>query len=158
MQHAVTLENLKLCALPDEQLSLLQSSAQIGKAQRNQGDILNDFHMQDYNNDGHQANRAADTGPSVSMHPGSLAGTAWRSKNRKRKRRLLKAEKVMCKPRLAAEVATEGSSGCSSCSEGEEGISEDHLAAEIQDKVYENPMATTTDGKVKIPPSGTFMF
>ena len=104
-----TLESLRSCSLPDSQLSLLQSSSQLGRARNTRGDILKEFRLQDYLQEltkGSKKARGEITSGSFVGHIPSLVGTSWNSKSKKRKRRMLRVEKIACAPRIEEDVDT----------------------------------------------------
>lgn len=109
-------------------MSLLQPSTQLGRARKTQKQVLNDVHLQ-----GKLYALGKPARPSCSGHPGSddncddlsqLVGTTWGRKCRKRRR--LKAEKVLFDPKPASPVQEEALLS----SESESLESEETLAAD----------------------------
>jgi len=120
LQHVATLESLRSWSLPDSQLSLLQSSAQLGKTRKTRGEILSELRLKDclqeLSKEKKKARGELGSGPLVTNVP-SLVGTSWSSKNKKR-RRMLRAEKVASAPRSEKDVEAEGLDGESDSSSG----------------------------------------
>ena len=126
-QKVAVLESLVSLSLPESHVSLLQPSVQLGKVKRTRKHILNDAQLHDkllgirgtkVTKDGDIAASPADLA--------SLVGTTWRRKSRKR--RALKAEKVLFHPvpmHGEADVGVESDDSLSESaaeSEGEEGV------------------------------------
>ena len=106
LQKALVLESLASLSLPDSHCSLLQPSAQLGRVKRTRRHILNDAHLRDrllgLNKTLRGDTQAEDRDLASVEDVASLVGTTWRRRNRKR--RTLKAEKVLFHPKVKQDV------------------------------------------------------
>lgn len=109
------LESLASLSLPDSQVSLLQPSVQLGRARKTQKQFLNDVELQTKLlslRRASQSSSAGDGKTKSSTSPGNtscLLGTSWGRRNRKR--RPLKAEKVLLDPKPPGSVPEESDVG-----------------------------------------------
>ena len=110
LQREATMESLRSCSLPDSHLSLLLSSSHLRRARRNTRDILRlQDCLQELTKGSEKARSEIASGSLVSNIP-SLMGMLRNSKNKRRKRRMLRVEKIVCAPRIEEGVDTVGPS------------------------------------------------
>ena len=123
-QKALVLESLASLSLPESHCSLLQSSTQLGRVKRTRKLILNDAHLREKLLGLSKTLRGSvgseDGGLALSEDVASLVGTTWRRRNRKR--RALKAEKVLFHPK---EKNVEVEEGVECGAESDDSISEE---------------------------------
>ena len=119
------LESLASLSLPEAHISLLQPSIQLGRVKRTRKHVLNDAQLREKllglsgTLGGRVQPESGDS--SLPRDVSSLVGTTWRRKNKKR--RALKAEKVLFDPvpkRVRTDTAEEGCECSGSLSESPE--------------------------------------
>ena len=122
-------ESLASLSLPDSYSSLLQSSVQLGRSKKTHKQVLKDVRLRDQLQALSKPSKTVakkKDDDKLSLDLSSLLGSTWRAKTKKR-RRMLKIEKVMsgprtqCRPQASSGIDDDDEDLDEDLEEGEDG-------------------------------------